>query len=122
MGHPVYWAGQQADRFELTVEPDGNIYIRYLPEGVPVGSRQVSSLTVRTYPYPDAFRTLRRVARQPGAIRDRTPDGGFVVATRAKPTSVYIAYPGMDLEIEVYDPDADRALEIATSGAIRPIE
>jgi len=28
----------------------------------------------------------------------------------------------MDLEIEVYDPDADRALEIATSGAIRPIE
>lgn len=122
VGHRVYWAGQQSGEYELTVEHDGKIFIRYLAEGVPVGSRQVTSLTIGTYPFTDAFGTLQAVARQPGAITDQTPDGGFVVTNETNPTNVYIAYPGSDYQIEVYHPDAARALEIATSGAIAPIE
>ena len=119
---PVYWAGEQSGELELTVEPDGKIFIRYLAPGVSVGSRRVPSLTVATYPYADAFAALEAVAERRGATSDRTPDGGLVVATAASPNNVYVAYPDSDYEVEVYHPDPDRALEIATSGAIAPIE
>ena len=38
-----------------------------------------------------------------------------------KPDNAYIAYPGTDLQIEVYDPKAGRAFELATAGAISRI-
>jgi hypothetical protein len=40
---------------------------------------------------------------------------------RAHPTSVYVAYPDRDLQIEVYDPDPAHALSVAKSGVVRPI-
>ena len=119
---PVYWAGEQSGELELTVERDGKIFIRYLAPGVPVGSPRVPSLTVGTYPYTDAHGALQAVAKQRGATADQTPDGGLVVTTEASPSNVYVAFPGADQQIEVYHPDPARALEIATSGAIVPIE
>jgi hypothetical protein len=121
--HPVYWAGEQpGGEYELTVENDGKIYIRYLAQGAPVGSRKVKSLTIGTYPFSDALGTLQVTARQPGAITDQTPDGGLVVSNDSNPNNVYVAYPGSDYQIEIYDPDARTALNLATSGAIEPIE
>jgi hypothetical protein len=122
VGHPVYWAGERPGDYELTVSPDGSIFIRYLPEGVPVGSREVTSLTVATYPYTDAFATLRAAAKQLGAIRDRTPDGGIVVGNKGTPNTAYVAYPDADYQIEVYDPEAGRAFELATSGEIETVD
>jgi hypothetical protein len=122
VGHPVYWAGEQPGDLELTVSPDGSIFIRYLPEGVPVGSRDVTSLTVATYPYDDAFATLKSAAKQLGAIRDRTPDGGIVVGNKGNPNTAYVAYPDADHQIEVYDPEPGTAFERATSGEIEPVE
>jgi hypothetical protein len=121
--HPVYWAGEEpGGEYELTVQNDGKIYIRYLPQGTPVGSRKASSLTIGTYPFSDAFGTLQEAAQQPGAIVDQTPDGGLVVSSNSNPNNVYVAYPGSDYQIEIFDPDAKTALGIATSGAIEPIE
>ena len=122
VGHPVYWAGERPGRYELTVDHDGKIFIRYLVHGAPVGSGQANYLTIGTYPYSDAFATLQAAGQQPGAITDRTPDGGIVVGTRADPNSAYIAYPGTDLQIEIYDPKAGRAFELAAAGAISRIK
>jgi len=122
VGHPVYWAGEQPGRhYELTVDPDGKVYLRYLAEGVPVGSRRVGSLTIGTYPYIDAFGTLQAAARRTGGITDRTPDDGLVVSFPSSPNNVYVAFRGSDYEIEVYDPNAGRAFELATGGAIAPV-
>lgn len=121
VGHPVYWAGQQPGRqYELTVDPDGKIYVRYLAEGVPVGSR-ASSLTIGTYPYIDAFGTLQEAARRSAGLTDRTPNDGLVVSFPTSPNNVYVAFRGSDYEIEVYDPHPGRALELARAGAISPI-
>jgi hypothetical protein len=121
--HPVYWAGQQPGRhYEVTVDPDGKVYLRYLAEGVPIGSRRVSSLTVGTYPYIDAFAALQAAARRSEGLTDRTPDDGLVVSFPTRPNNVYIAFRGSDYEIEVYDPHPGRALELATAGAITPIQ
>ncbi len=122
VGHPVYWAGERPGRYELTVDHDGKIFIRYLAHGVPIGSGQANYLTIGTYPYSDAFGTLQAAGQQPGAITDRTPDGGIVVGTRADPNSAYIAFRGGDYQIEVYDPKAGRAFELAITGAISRLQ
>jgi hypothetical protein len=123
VGHTVYWAGEQPGfHFELTVDPDGKVYIRYLAQGSPVESSRVSSLTIGTYPYIDAFGTLQTAARRSGGMTDRTPDDGLVVSFPNSTNSVYVAFPGSDYEIEVYDPHPGRALELATAGSITPIE
>jgi hypothetical protein len=122
VGHPVYWAGQRPGGYELTVNASGDIYIRYLEGRIPVGSRRQTSLTVATYPYPDAYRTLQSVSRRPGEAFVRTPDGGLVVADVGSPHNVHIAYPGQDIQIEVYDPHAGRALALATAGAITQLQ
>lgn len=121
--HPVYWAGEQEGKqYELTVSEEGNIFVRYLDADVEIGSRDVASLTIGTYPVPDAFGALQKNAKQPGALRGKTPDGGLVVSNEASANSVYIAYPGTDIQIEVYDPNPKLAFETATSGEIEPIE
>jgi hypothetical protein len=123
VGHPVYWAGEQPGRhYELTVDPDGKVYLSYLAEGVPVGSGQSSSLTIGTYPYIDAFGTLQAAAQRSEGMTDRTPDDGLVVTFPNSPNNVYVAFQGADYEIEVYDPHPGRALELATAGAITPVE
>jgi hypothetical protein len=121
VGHPIFWAGRQPGADELTVDVNGNVFIRYLPEAVPAGSRRRTSLTVATYPFADAYGTLQAASRQPGATVGHTPDGGLVVAAKGSPDNVHVAYSRRDIQIEVYDPHRGRALELATAGAIVPI-
>lgn len=121
--HPVYWAGERPDtQYELTVDEEGSVFVRYLDPDVEIGSTEVASFTVATYPVPDAYGALQRVAKRPGAIKAKTPDGGFVLTNETNSQSVYIAYPGSDYQIEVYDPDGAAALQAATSGQIKLIE
>jgi hypothetical protein len=120
--HPVYWAGERpGQEYELTITDQGNIFVRYLDPDTPVGSRQVASLTIGTYPVSDAYAATRAVADGPGARTGETPDGGFVVTNGDNPNSVYIAYPDSDQQIEVYDPDPKTAFSLAESGAVVPI-
>ncbi len=123
LDHPVYWIGEQdGKRLELTETPEGNVFVRYLDSDVEVGSREVAALTIGTYPVPDAFAAVQKTAKQKGALTGETPDGGIVVSNQASANSVYIAYPGTDVQIEVYDPNPQVAFETATSGDVEPVE
>jgi hypothetical protein len=118
--HSVYWAGPRSgSRYELTIADNGNIFIRYLAPNTPVGSREVASLTIGTYPAAGA--NLQKAAERPGAKSGQTPDGALVVTNSSNPTSVYIGYPDADHQVEVFDPNPKEAFSLATSGAIVPI-
>jgi hypothetical protein len=122
VGHPVYWTGpRQGFTYEVTHTADGRIYVRYLPEGVEVGDRRPSFTTVGTYPVADAFQATQRVSRQRGATSRRLQDGTIVVRGSARATSVYLAAPGSDFQVEVYDPSPQRAFQVATSGQVVPV-
>ena len=56
---------------------------------------------VGTYPYPGALAALKAV---PKAKTVNLAGGGVLVSTTADPRSVHLAYPGVDYQIEVYDP------------------
>jgi hypothetical protein len=122
VSHPVYWAGSIPGRkLELTETARGHLFVRYLPPGARVGDERPAFTTVGTYPSADAYRATERSAARPGSARREAPGGGIAVWTRDRPTSVYLAYPGLDVLVEVYDPDADRARELALSGDVGPI-
>lgn len=121
-GHPVYWAGEQPGvTYELTRTNRGEIYIRYLPQGVPVGDERPNYLTVGTYEFRNAYATLRKSARQDGTTSGTLPNRGIYVVNRDRPNSVYLAHRGQDLQIEVYAPSGRRAREVVTSGRVEPL-
>ena len=123
VGHPVYWAGPvDGAELEATRTESGQVYVRYLTDGAEVGDETGAFLTVGTYPFPGVQATLEEKADQGGALVNETPDGNLVVTNRNEATSVYIADPDQELQVEVYDPDAARAFELATSGGIVAVD
>lgn len=121
---PIYWAGNQpgTSDLELTQTADGNVYVRYLTGNAAIGTPKPSYLTVGTYPFGNAIHALDTVAKQPGAKTFQLPNNGLAVQNSNSPTSVYVAYPDeKGFEIEVYDPDPAKALDLVKSGDIQPV-
>jgi hypothetical protein len=122
VGHPIYWAGSQPSfTYELSRTTDGRVYIRYLPPGVKTGTSKPDYLTVGTYPQPHAFATLRAAARRQRAQMIHIAGGGLAFQYKGRPTSVYLAYPGSNYQIEVFDPSPTRALRLVTAGQVQPV-
>jgi hypothetical protein len=118
--HPIYWVGPRpSTTYELT-RKGTELFLRYLPAGVPVGSSQLE-LTVGTYEVPNAFTVTTTAAAQPDAKELSVGVDAVAFYRPSRPQSVYLAYRGQDLQIEVYDPSAAEALRLATSGQLRPI-
>ena len=121
-GHDVYWIGPQDNTtYELTRTSAGRIFVRYLPKGVPVGVDRADYTIVGTYPVPNATNVLQGLAKQSGEHKLSVPNGGIAVYSSSQPTNVYVAYPGSNLQIEVFDPSADRAQRLVTSGQVEPV-
>ena len=117
----VYWVGpRQGVTYELTETSSGQVYVRYLPQGEDVGSKN-AFLTVGTYPIPDAFAITSAASRKAGSVDVPVNDGGVAFYSEATPTSVYLAYPGSDYQVEVYDPLPERARELVSSGQVEPV-
>jgi hypothetical protein len=119
---PIYWAGEQegAD-LELSRPSKGRTYVRYLTGGAKAGDRRAGFLTIGTYVQPKAVAALRRQGKEPGGEIEHAPGNATVYFDRAKPRSVYLAYPGAPIEIEVYDPNFKRALRLVRAGQIVPV-
>jgi hypothetical protein len=123
-GHVVYWAGERpGTRTEFQKDSEGNVYIRYLPQSGNPASERNSSLTIGSYPVGDAVAGLEVVAKRPGANTYKLPStpGALVVNNDNKPNSVYLAFPGSSVQIEVYDPNEAEALKTALQGEIVPL-
>ncbi len=123
VGHSVYWTGPApGTRMEATETTDGRVFVRFLDEDGAIGDPSAGFLTIGTYPVEGAAGVVEELAEVKGALTNRTPDGTLIVTNRNSPTSVYLADPAQDLQIEVYDPDPGRAFELARSGLIVPVE
>jgi hypothetical protein len=123
VGHVVYWAGPKASvTYELTRASRGYVYVRYLPQGVEIGDKRPQFLTVGTYPQPDAFASVQKAAKKKDEIVRNIGNGGLAVASPQRPQSIYFAYPGSDLLVEVYNPSSDQAFRAVVSGQVKPIQ
>lgn len=116
---PIYWAGErQGTKLELSQPSDSRTYVRYLTGGAQAGDPRAIFLTVSTYAQPEAVAALRHQGKKQGGVLGVAPGNGTVYFDRSDPQSVYLAYPGVPVEIEVYDPNSKRALQLVNSGQI----
>jgi len=122
-GTPVYWLGVRGDEaYELTDSPSGRVYVRYLPPGTDVGDERADFVTVATYPSADGVAELRKAAREEaGAKLGKTDDGAVLLIDPTSPNNAHLAYPGANLQIEIYSPVPGEALRLAARGAVRPV-
>ncbi|HEY4280767.1 MAG TPA: hypothetical protein VGM91_21295 [Conexibacter sp.] len=122
VGHVVYWAGPQAGAgYELSQTQDGRAFVRYLPAGVRAGDLRASFRTVGSYPQRDALRTLEATARAQGVAPLELPGGGRAFQDARRATSAYAAFPGADVQVEVFDPRPGEALALIRAGRIAPV-
>jgi hypothetical protein len=120
-GHPIYWAGTATGTYELTTIADGRTYIRYLPPGAHVGSSK-TYLTIGTYVRPSPpYGAVRSAGVAKHATIKLLKGGGLAVQYPARQRSVYLVFPGVRYEVEVYDPSAATAFRLATTGKIVPV-
>jgi len=119
--YPVYWLGPRPGvDYEVTVISDGRTYVRYLPkEEEPETDNPY--LTVGSYAQQNAFDGLEDLARESGEETTEIPNGGVALTKSDSPESTFVAFPGSDLQIEIYDPQAGRALELAESGDLSQV-
>jgi hypothetical protein len=119
LGRPVYWAGPTgAETFEWTALSDGRTYIRYLTGGAEVEDPRPLYLTVATYPVGDGVKAVKTAARSADTKTVKAPGGAIAYAPK-NTSSVYVAYPGSEYQIEVFDPDPKRALKLVRAGRIQ---
>lgn len=118
-GTPVYWAGERrGTELELSRPEAGRTYVRYLTGDAKAGDSRPIFLTVGTYERPHPVQELRQQGKKEGAVLGEAPGGAVVYYDRRSPQSVYLAYPGVKAQIEVYDPNVKQALELVNSGQI----
>jgi hypothetical protein len=121
VGHAVYWVGPRAGvTYELTRTGDSRIYIRYLPSGTKVDDQKPQT-TVGTYPFPNPVAAVKSIAKETGGRTFSVAGGGLAAVDGNHPTSVYVAFPGSNYQIEVFDPSAARARRLVSSGLVVPV-
>lgn len=119
---PTYWAGDlPGRRIELTEAGRDNVYVRYLTGDAVVGDGRPAFTTVGTYPLEGAYREVERRSKARDQEAKPAPGGGLATWSAKRPSSVYVGYPGSDQLVEVYDPDPQRARELALSGEVGPV-
>jgi hypothetical protein len=121
-GHAVYWAGPLPGKVLELSETSGNVQLRYLDEGTAAGEGSKAVLTIGSYPLADPTGAVKGFGERKGSIVRRAKNGREVAFSLEKPTSVYFAGAGNDVQVEVYDPNYKRAVALASSDQVRPVE
>jgi len=124
LGVDVYWAGPVKDaKYTLAVPADGQAYVRYLPNGQGIEDTKPNYVVIATYTTTDAFTATQAAGNTTNGVTFINAQGAAVYYNKDTPTNVYVAYPNLNYQIEVFDPIAATALEIASkAGALRVIK
>jgi hypothetical protein len=119
LAQPLYWIGAKPGyHYEFSRNIKGYLYVRYLPKGVKAGEKPGKLLIVATYPLQHAYKLLKKGAHGRVVSGKR---GSIVWVRTNGPQSVYIAWPKVPYEVEVYSPNASKAAKIAESGQVTTV-
>ena len=124
LGVDVYWAGPVKDaKYTLAVPADGQAYVRYLPNGQGIEDTKPNYVVIATYTTTDAFTATQAAGNTSNGVTFINFEGAAVYYNKSTPTNVYVAYPNLNYQIEVFDPIAATALDIASrAGALKLVK
>lgn len=119
--HPIYWVGPKTGfTYELSEDAKHQIFVRYLPKGVKVGTKQ-PYLTIGTYPFAKAYPAISALVKANPKLSLKLAHGGLAVIDVPYKRSIHIAYPGSRYQIELFDPSAAVARQLVASGQVQPV-
>lgn len=112
----AYWTGPlKGATYTLNSSTAGQVFIRYVPEGEKCDDVRPNFRVIATYQETDAFSTTESAGTTADGVSLLNADGSIVYFNKNVPTNIYLAYPGIDYQIEIYDPDPKEAVSIATT-------
>jgi hypothetical protein len=112
----AYWTGPLKDAtYSINSTTAGQVFIRYIPKGEECGSTAASFRVIATYAETDAFSATQQAGNQAEGVSLANTDGSVVFFNKNSPSNVYVAYPGIDFQIEIYDPNPKTAVTLATT-------
>ena len=112
----AYWTGPVKDAtYSINATTPGQVFIRYIPKGMDCGSTEAKFRVIATYAETDAYNSTLQAGNQAEGVSLSNPDGSVVYFSKNAPNNVYVAYPNLDYQIEIYDPDAKTAVTLATT-------
>lgn len=121
-GGSVYWAGPRAGtHLEYTQKTDGTTYVRYLTGTATAGAPGAGYVVVATYRQPDAFARVKQSAQRQHLFVADLPNGALAVTRPARPQNIYVVYPHVPYQIEVYTPKQAETRRIVFAGRIQPV-
>jgi hypothetical protein len=122
-GITAYWVGPEPGAsYALSVLTDGQVYVKYLPDGKGLDDTKPAYKVIATYVTAGAFAKTQQAATASGSVGFINSDGNAIYYATARPTNVYMGMRDVDLQVEVFDPVSGNALKAAkTSGLVRKI-
>ena len=121
-GRPLYWAGARpGTRIEYTRKTDGTTFVRYLTGTAKAGDPSAGYVVVATYSQPDAYGRVSAIATRTHLAEKRLASGAIAITRPGRPQNIYLVYPKLPYQIEVYAPTAERARRLVFAGAIKPV-
>jgi hypothetical protein len=124
LGVDVYWAGPvDGAKYTLSAPAEGQVYLRYLPNGDGLTDTKPNYVVIATYTTADAFTATQAAGNQSNGVVFINNQGAAVYYNKDVPTNVYVAYPNLNYQIEVFSPIAATALDIASKqGALKLVK
>ena len=120
----AYWIGAR-DKYKYAISsfPNGQVFIRYLPNGKGLEDTSPTYLVLGTYPLKKAFSVTKKTSAGANGVGFTNVDGRAVYYNTTQPASVYVGLNDADFQVEIFDPVAGQALVSAsTAGLLRRIE
>jgi hypothetical protein len=119
INQPIYWIGPAENfYYALTVAENEQSYVKYLPTVESASDNETAFRIIATYLKSDAYAVTQSASNNPGAVSLSNSDGAAIYYNAATPTNVYVAYPGQNTQIEIFDPVPGAALELALTPSL----
>jgi hypothetical protein len=118
LGFVTYWNGEMdGTSLELTVLPEGKVFVRYLPKDVAAGATE-PYFTVATYYDPAALAKVENVGATAGSKFVRYGGGAVAGSASESDSNIYFAFDGNPALYNIYSPDPKDAWNALESGTI----
>lgn len=115
LGETVYWSGpERGAKYTINAQNVGAIYVRYLPDGKGISDTAPNYRVIATYKEANGYDATLAAGNQANGVSVVRPDNtGVIYYNKNTPTNVYLAYKAQPYQIEIFDPSAEVALDIA---------
>jgi hypothetical protein len=112
----VYWSGPiSGASYSINANQAGQVFVRYIKKGQKCDSQTRDFRVIATYAQAGAFESTKAAGNQANGVSLANTDGSIVYFNKESPSNVYLAYPGIEYQIEIYDPDPKEAVSLATT-------